>query len=79
MAKYKGKQSVREATPPRAISSISDILENMFATPPRTTNWVEWPTPLTMRTRKLGVDYLRSRIIDVMEQDVPLTPSVIRV
>ena len=36
-----------------------------FATPPPTTppplNWMEWPTPLTLRTRQKGVDYIQDR------------------
>lgn len=49
-------------------------------TPPHSlsTNWHEYSTPLTLRARKRGINYIRERTNDAMG-GVPLTPSVIRV
>lgn len=50
-----------------------------FATPPPRSDWSQFNTPLTMRTRKKGVEYIRKRHFESIEQGTPITPSVIRV
>ena len=51
-----------------------------FTTPPLTpTNWNLYTTPLTMRSRKKGLEYVRSRTVSAIEGDIPITPSVLRV
>ena len=51
-----------------------------FATLPSTpTNWNLYSTPLTMRSRKRGLEYVRSWTISAIDSDIPITPSVLRV
>jgi hypothetical protein len=51
-----------------------------FATPPLTpTNWNLYTTPLTMRSRKQGLEYVCSRTVSAIDGDIPITPSVLRV
>ena len=51
-----------------------------FTTPPLTpTNWNLYATPLTMRSRKKGLEYVRSRTVSAMDGDIPITPSVLQV
>jgi hypothetical protein len=52
----------------------------IFTTPPPIQlNWAQFNTPLTIRSRKAGVDYIRKRQFESIEDQIPLTPSVIRV
>jgi hypothetical protein len=51
-----------------------------FATPPSTpTNWNLHSTPLTIRSRKQGLKYVRSQTISAIDSDIPITPSVLQV
>jgi hypothetical protein len=51
-----------------------------FTTPPLTpTNWNLYTTPLTMRSRKKGLEYIHSRTISAIDSDIPITPSVLQV
>jgi hypothetical protein len=51
-----------------------------FTTLPLTpTNWNLYTTPLTMRSRKKGLEYVRSRTVSAIDGDIPITPSVLRV
>jgi hypothetical protein len=80
MKEYTRKQTV-ESTPPPNLDD-SDDSSNAFATPPspiQTTNWQDWPTPFTMRTRKKGVDYIQSRTEQAILGIQQLSPSVLRV
>jgi hypothetical protein len=64
------------------IQSSSPPSSPGFATPPSTppsTNWLEWPTPLTLRTRKKGVEYIQERQKQAIQGTTPLTPSITRV
>ena len=70
---------LRTPTPSRQ-SSLLPSSSPAFATPPpQTPNWNEYSTPLTLRTRKQGFDYVKERNIAAMEGVTPITPSVIRV
>jgi hypothetical protein len=68
-------QTPEQSSPPPILSSSPPLV----ATPPPQLNWAEFETPLTLRTRKLGVKYVRKRQIESLEQGEPITPSVIRV
>src|SRR5580692_8961092 len=49
--------------------------------PPRTLSqddWANWPTPLTLRTRKQGVDYVKERTIASIN-GIPITPTILHV
>jgi hypothetical protein len=51
-----------------------------FTTPPPSyTNWNLFETPLTMRSQKKGLEYVRSRTVSAMEGDILITPLVLRV
>jgi hypothetical protein len=51
-----------------------------FTTPPLTpTNWNLYMTPLTMRSRKKGLEYIRSRTVSAIDGDILITPSVLQV
>jgi hypothetical protein len=51
-----------------------------FATPPSTpTNWNLYSTPLTIRSRKRGLEYVCSRTISAIDSDIPITLSVLQV
>jgi len=66
--------------PPRQSSLLLPSSSPAFTTPPpQTPNWNEYSTPLTLRTRKRGFDYVKERNIAAMEGVTPITPSVIRV
>jgi len=67
---YQGRQNIESD---HSKESESDESSEGFATPPpppRTPtpplSWVEWPTPLTLRTRKKGVDYVRERNLAII-------------
>ena len=47
--------------------------------PPQPSNWDLFNTPLTLRLRKQGIKYVRSRTIAAINGDIPITPSVLRV
>jgi hypothetical protein len=72
----------RTLTPSPRYSSLILPSSPGFATPPPRTptheDWVDWPTPLTLRTRKRGVNYIKSRTMQLMN-GIPITPSVLRV
>ena len=72
----------RPKTPPPILRS-SPLLPSSsppaFNTPPLQAGWSQFNTPLTMRTRKSGVEYIKKRHFESIEQGVPLTPSVVRV
>jgi hypothetical protein len=83
------KRQARTLTPPTSpVRQSSPILPSSplaFATPPprtptppSTTDWASWNTPLTIRTRKKGVIYVKERIEAAMN-GTPITPSVRRV
>ena len=80
------KRRARTPTPPTSpIRQSSPVLQSSlaFATPPPrtpspTTNWAEWDTPLTIRTRKKGVEYVQERL-EAALSGVPITPTVKRV
>src|SRR5258708_26620677 len=69
--------------PPPPILRSSPLLPSSsppaFNTPPLQAGWSQFNTPLTMRTRKSGVEYIKKRHFESIEQGVPLTPSVVRV
>jgi hypothetical protein len=75
--------NTRPPTPPLLIPPSSPLpppsSPPAFNTPPPQAGWTQFNTPLTMRTRKLGVEYIRMRHFESIEQGVPLTPSVVRV
>jgi hypothetical protein len=73
----------RPQTPPAIPQSSPLLLPSSsppaFNTPPLQAGWSQFNTPLTMRTRKSGVEYIKKRQFESIEQGVPLTPSVVRV
>ena len=78
MKEYQGlqAQAAQEQMPSSPLLSLSVG----FATPPLTpTNWNLYTTPLTMRSQKQGLEYVRSRTVLAIEGDMPITPSVLRV
>lgn len=83
MKEYQAIQkSVRPQTPLLIERSSPPLLSSSpaFTTPPPLrSDWHKYNTPLTMRSRKLGVEYIRKRQFDAVDQDLPITPSVIRV
>jgi hypothetical protein len=81
------KRQARTPTPPtspiRQSSPIFLSSPPAFATPPPRTpsppiNWAEWDTPLTIRTRRKGVNYVKERIEAALSGTL-ITPSVKRV
>jgi hypothetical protein len=51
-----------------------------FTTPPSIpTNLNLYSTPLTMRSRKQGLEYVYSQTILAIDSDIPITPSVLQV
>jgi hypothetical protein len=61
-------------------SSLLLFLSVGFTTPPLTpTNWNIYVTPLTMRLRKKGLEYVRSRTVLAIDSDIPITLLVLRV
>ena len=51
-----------------------------FATPPlMPTNWNLYATPLTMRSQKQGLEYIRSRTVSAIDSNIPITPLVLQV
>ena len=76
MKGYQGKQTVQEET----FSSSLKMLSDRFVTPPpQPSNQDFFNTPLTMRSRKQGIEYVQSRTIAAINGDIPITPSVLRV
>jgi hypothetical protein len=70
----------RPQTPPLIppIPPSSPLLSSsppVFNPPPLQAGWSQFNTPLTMRTRKSGVEYIKKRHFESIEQGVPLTPS----
>ena len=67
----------------KVVETLSSLLLSLsigFATPPSTpTNWNLYSTPLTMRSRKQGLEYVCSRTISVINGDILITPSVLQV
>jgi hypothetical protein len=43
------------------------------------TNWNLYTIPLTMRSRKQGLEYVCSRTVSTIDSNIPITPSVLRV
>ena len=69
---------LRTPTPPSRQSLLLPSSSPAFATlPPQTPNWNEYLTPLILRTRKRGFDYVKERNIAAMEGVTPIIPSVI--
>ena len=71
----------RPKTPPPLIERSSPPLPSSlprFTTPPPL-DQTQFQTPLTIRTRKLGVEYIKQRYNDSLEQGTPITPSVIHI
>ena len=70
-------------TPALVIESDSNSESEGFATPPPPLllrdNWSEQPTPLSIRSRQRGIDYLDSRIEASIRLGEPLTPTVRRI
>jgi hypothetical protein len=83
--KYRLIQAARPVTPPPRLlhtASSPPLLSSSpgFNTPPpqTPTNWHKYSTPLTLQSRKKGVEYIRGRQLSAIE-GTPITPSVIRV
>jgi hypothetical protein len=85
--KKQEKRRARTPTPPTSpVRQDSPILPSSplaFATPlPRTsppqTDWANWATPLTIRTRKKDALYVKERMEAAMK-GIPITPSVLQV
>ena len=77
------KYQTNQGTAEPVLESESKSESEGFATPPPTTpppsNWMEWPTPLSLRTRQKGVDYIQDRQSKAIMEETPLTPSVLRI
>jgi len=76
--------TVRPQTPPQQPPSspllFSSSPTGLSSPPPLPTrNWTLFQTPLTIRSRKSGIDYVRKRQFDAMEGRIPITPSVVHV
>ena len=71
--------TIRPLTPPQQPPS-SPLFSSSpagFSTPLLPTrNWTLFDTPLTIRTRQSGVDYVRKRQFDAIEGRMLITPSV---
>jgi DDE superfamily endonuclease len=78
MKEYNARH-VRPQTPPILSSPPPPSSPLAFSTPPIQVGWSQFNTPLTIRTRKSGVEYIKKRHFESVEQGVPLTPSVVRV
>ena len=82
----KTRRQARTPTPPtspvRQSSPILPSSPSAFSTrrpcTPPSENWANWATPLTIRTRKKGVTYVKERL-EAAVHGVPITPSVLRV
>ena len=82
LSKLKGYQALQRPKTPPLIQRSSPPLPSSspgFTTPPPPADWARFQTPLTIRTRKPGFEYIRQRHHDSLEQGMPITPSVIRV
>jgi hypothetical protein len=88
LQKMKEYQAIQKAqrpkTPPLYQSSPPPLIPSSspsgFNTPPpQQTNWAEFHTPLSMRTRKRGINYIEERQLKSIQEGIPLTPSVLRV
>ena len=76
-------KQLRTSTPPPRQSSPILSSSPGFATLPSHTplqadDWTNWPTPLTLRTRNKGVNYIKERTIAAIN-GTPITPTVVRV
>jgi hypothetical protein len=73
--------NTRPQTPPLIPPSSPPLPSSppAFNTPPLQAGWSQFNTPLKMRTRKSGVEYIKKRHFESIEQGAPLTPSVVRV
>lgn len=58
------------------LRSLSYVFAKSSAQAP---NWSKFDTPLTIRPRERGVDYIRERQHESVEKQIPSTPSVLRV
>lgn len=78
---FQVQKATRPLTPPPRESSPMFPGSNGFTTPPPQTplNWNLFETPLTLRSRKIGVDYVRERQMASISDGIPLIPSVTRV
>ena len=80
--KYLKERPRTPTPPPRESSPILPSSPPSFATPPPPhtpqTNWMEYSTPLTLRTRQKGVDYISERIKAAID-GILVTLLVIRV
>jgi hypothetical protein len=61
------------------LSPLLSSLVGFTTLPPSYTNWNLFETPLTMRSRKKGLEYVCSQTVLAMEGDIPITPSVLQV
>ena len=77
---YQGKQEVQASKDSDSEGSRSDRSE-VFTTPPHTPlpTFADWPTPLTMRTRMKGSEYVKGRMQAAIGNEQPLPPSVAHV
>jgi hypothetical protein len=73
--------NARPETPPLVPRSSPPLPSSppAFATPPPRLDWIQFNIPLTIRTRKRGLEYIRKCHFDSIKQGVPITPSVVRV
>ena len=70
---------LRTPTPPswQSLLLLLSSSPTFTTLPPQTLNWNKYLTPLTLRTRKRGFNYVKERNIAAMEGVIPITPSVI--
>jgi len=78
MKEYRALQTLEPVmdTPSSPLLSLS---VGFTTPPPSHTNWNLFETPLTMRSRKRGLEYVRSRTVSAIEGDIPITLLVLRV
>jgi hypothetical protein len=61
------------------LSLLLSLLVGFTTSPLTPTNWNLYATPLTMRSRKKGLEYIRSRTVLAIDSDIPITPLVLQV
>ena len=81
MKEYKDllKQLRTSTPPPQQSSPILPSSPGFASPPPRTPtheDWADWPTPLILHTRKRGVNYIKSRTMQLIN-GIPITSSVL--
>lgn len=79
------RPQIQPRNPPSKSGSISPSPSSLpvFGTPPPQPqpepDWSLFGTPLTMSSRKRGVDYVRKRQCESIDSRIPLTPTVLRI